>query len=68
MLGGMALSTVFTLVLVPTMFSLWMDARSGLLSLLGRKPKGLNGNGNGNGHNNGEEAVLTYQSRSRHDL
>ena len=64
MLGGMALSTIFTLVLVPTMFSLWMDARTGLLSLLGRKPKQLNGNGNGNDHDESEEVALTYQSRS----
>jgi len=67
-LGGMALSTVFTLILVPTMFSLWMDARSGLLTLLGRKPKALNGHGNGNGHGNSEEMALTYQSRSMHDV
>ena len=67
-LGGMALSTVFTLILVPTMFSLWMDARSGLLMLLGRKPKDLNGNGNGNGHDEREEVALTYQSRSTQDL
>jgi hydrophobic/amphiphilic exporter-1 (mainly G- bacteria), HAE1 family len=66
-LGGMALSTVFTLILVPTMFSLWMDARSGLLTLLGRKPKELNGHGNGNGHGDSEEMALTYQSRSMHD-
>jgi HAE1 family hydrophobic/amphiphilic exporter-1 len=49
MLGGMALSTLFTLVLVPTMFSLWIDAKAGILALLGRKPKELNGNGNGAG-------------------
>jgi HAE1 family hydrophobic/amphiphilic exporter-1 len=67
MLGGMALSTVFTLVLVPTMFSLWMDARLGLLTLLGRKPKELNGHGNGNGYGDSEEIALTYQSRSMHD-
>jgi HAE1 family hydrophobic/amphiphilic exporter-1 len=67
-LGGMALSTVFTLILVPTMFSLWMDARSGLLTLLGRKPKELNGNGHGNGHHESEVVALTYQSRSTHDL
>jgi hydrophobic/amphiphilic exporter-1 (mainly G- bacteria), HAE1 family len=68
MLGGMALSTVFTLVLVPTMFSLWMDAKSGLMSLVGRKPKELNGNGNGHGRGNGEQVALTYPSRSRHEL
>jgi HAE1 family hydrophobic/amphiphilic exporter-1 len=71
-LGGMALSTVFTLILVPTMFSLWMDARSGLLSLLGRTPKELNGQGHGNSHSNGHshdaEVALTAQSRSMHDL
>src|SRR5690606_20507448 len=32
-LGGMAVSTIFTLILVPTIFSLWMDAKAGLLSL-----------------------------------
>jgi hydrophobic/amphiphilic exporter-1 (mainly G- bacteria), HAE1 family len=68
MLGGMALSTVFTLVLVPTMFSLWIDARSGLLALLGRKPKELNGNGNGHGQRHGEEVALAYKSRSMHDV
>jgi HAE1 family hydrophobic/amphiphilic exporter-1 len=67
-LGGMALSTVFTLILVPTMFSLWMDARLGLLTLLGRQPKELNGNGNGDGHDEREEVALTYQSRSTHDV
>jgi hydrophobic/amphiphilic exporter-1 (mainly G- bacteria), HAE1 family len=73
-LGGMALSTLFTLVLVPTMFSLWMDARSGLSSLLGRTPKEPNGNGNGhghshgNGHSHGAEVALTAQSRTRNDL
>src|SRR4030095_16138144 len=66
-LGGMALPTVLPLILVPTMFSLWMDARSGLLMLLGRKPKELNGHGNGNGHGHGEEMALTYQSKSMHD-
>jgi len=68
MLGGMALSTVFTLVLVPTMFSLWMDAKASLLALLGRKPKELNGNGNGNDPSHGAEIALTAQSRARHDL
>jgi HAE1 family hydrophobic/amphiphilic exporter-1 len=67
-LGGMALSTVFTLVLVPTMFSLWMDARSGLLSLLGRKPKELNGNGNGNGDGHGTVATLAFRSEAEKDL
>jgi hypothetical protein len=68
MLGGMALSTVFTLILVPTMFSLWTDARAGLLSLLGRKPKHFNGNGNGTGHDDRDEVAFTYQARSTHDL
>jgi len=36
-LGCMALSTLFTLVLVPTVFSLWVDAESALLALRGRK-------------------------------
>jgi hydrophobic/amphiphilic exporter-1 (mainly G- bacteria), HAE1 family len=44
-LGGMALSTMFTLVLVPTLFSLWMDAKFHLPALLGKKPLELNGNG-----------------------
>jgi HAE1 family hydrophobic/amphiphilic exporter-1 len=70
MLGGMTLSTVFTLVLVPTMFSLWMEAKSGLLALLGRKPQELNGNENnhGNGHSHGAEVALSAQSRSMNDL
>jgi len=38
-LGGMTLSTLFTLVLVPTVFSLWIDAESALLALRGRKRK-----------------------------
>jgi HAE1 family hydrophobic/amphiphilic exporter-1 len=37
-LGGMLLSTLFTLVLVPTVFSLWIDAQAGLRSLFRRKP------------------------------
>lgn len=37
-LGGMLVSTLFTLVLVPTVFSLWIDARTGILALMGRKP------------------------------
>jgi HAE1 family hydrophobic/amphiphilic exporter-1 len=37
-LGGMLLSTLFTLLLVPTVFSLWIDLRDGILSLLGKKP------------------------------
>jgi hydrophobic/amphiphilic exporter-1 (mainly G- bacteria), HAE1 family len=67
-LGGMALSTVFTLLLVPTMFSLWMDAKLGLWSLVGRKPKELNGNGQGNGTSNDAEVALTYQSKSIDNL
>ena len=34
--GGLLLSTVFTLVLVPALFSLFIDARSGLARLIGR--------------------------------
>jgi len=71
-LGGMALSTLFTLVLVPTMFSLWIDARAGLLALLRRKPPELNGNGHGNmhdnGHSHGADTALPAQVRSMHDL
>jgi hydrophobic/amphiphilic exporter-1 (mainly G- bacteria), HAE1 family len=73
-LGGMALSTLFTLILVPTMFSLWMDARSRLLSLLGRKPPELNGDGNGHGNlydndpRRSAESAVTTQTRSMHDL
>jgi HAE1 family hydrophobic/amphiphilic exporter-1 len=67
-LGGMALSTVFTLILVPSMFSLWMDARAALLPLLGRKPKELNGNGPGSGHHEREPVALTYQAKSTPDL
>jgi HAE1 family hydrophobic/amphiphilic exporter-1 len=37
-LGGMLLSTLFTLILVPTVFSLWIDAQTAFLSLIGRKP------------------------------
>ena len=39
-LGGMALSTLFTLVLVPTVFSLWIDAQAALRVLVRRKPTG----------------------------
>ena len=39
-LGGMALSTLVTLVLVPTIFSLWIDAKFRLPALLGKKPSG----------------------------
>jgi HAE1 family hydrophobic/amphiphilic exporter-1 len=38
-LGGMTLSTLFTLVLVPTMFSLWLDAQAGVGAWFGRRPK-----------------------------
>ena len=34
--GGLLISTVFTLVLVPALFSLFIDARSGLAGLIGR--------------------------------
>jgi HAE1 family hydrophobic/amphiphilic exporter-1 len=32
-LGGMIVSTLFTLVLVPTVFSLWLDARATLFAV-----------------------------------
>ena len=38
-LGGLFVSTVFTLILVPTLFTLTMDAKAAILSTLGRKPK-----------------------------
>jgi hypothetical protein len=38
-LGGMTLSTLFTLVLVPTMFSLWLDVQAGVRTWFGRQPK-----------------------------
>ena len=38
-LGGLVVSTAFTLFLVPTLFSLAMDAKAGLLRWLGRPPK-----------------------------
>ena len=34
-LGGLIVSTIFTLLLVPTLFSLMMDAKKGLISLIG---------------------------------
>jgi HAE1 family hydrophobic/amphiphilic exporter-1 len=40
-LGGMLVSTLFTLVLVPTVFSLWLDAQAGVVSLFRRKPASL---------------------------
>ena len=38
-LGGLIVSTIFTLILVPTLFSLTMDAKVGVLSLFNRGPK-----------------------------
>jgi HAE1 family hydrophobic/amphiphilic exporter-1 len=38
-LGGLVVSTVFTLVLVPTVFSLMMDAKAGLRRRLGFAPE-----------------------------
>ena len=35
-LGGLIVSTVFTLILVPTLFSLMMETKAGLAKLLGR--------------------------------
>lgn len=37
-LGGMTLSTLFTLVLVPTVFSLWIDTRAGISRWFRRPP------------------------------
>jgi len=37
-IGGMLLSTLFTLVLVPTVFSLWIDIRAGILRLFSGPP------------------------------
>lgn len=37
-LGGMTLSTLFTLVLVPTVFSIWVDMRAGIRRLCKRRP------------------------------
>ncbi len=37
-LGGLALSTLFTLVLVPVVFSLWMDARASFQSRFRGQP------------------------------
>ena len=34
-LGGLLVSTIFTLVLVPTLFSLMMEAKAGLVEFLG---------------------------------
>lgn len=38
-LGGLLVSTVFTLILVPTMFTLMMDAKTQVVSILFGKPK-----------------------------
>jgi HAE1 family hydrophobic/amphiphilic exporter-1 len=45
MIGGLSLSTVFTLVLIPVLFTLWFDVRTGLTRALvriwnGRLPSG----------------------------
>ena len=37
-IGGLLVSTIFTLFLVPTLFSLTMEAKEGLLRMLGRGP------------------------------
>jgi HAE1 family hydrophobic/amphiphilic exporter-1 len=39
LLGGLVVSTVFTLVLVPTLFSITMEAKAAILRLFGRQPK-----------------------------
>ncbi len=36
MIGGLSLSTVFTLVLIPVLFTLWFDVRAGLARALAR--------------------------------
>lgn len=38
-LGGMLLSTLFTLILVPTVFSLWLDVQAALGNVLRRPPR-----------------------------
>jgi HAE1 family hydrophobic/amphiphilic exporter-1 len=38
-IGGLLVSTIFTLFLVPTLFSLTMEAREGVRRMLGRRPK-----------------------------
>jgi HAE1 family hydrophobic/amphiphilic exporter-1 len=40
-LGGLVVSTVFTLVLVPTLFSLMMEVKARLRGLLGLEPDAL---------------------------
>jgi HAE1 family hydrophobic/amphiphilic exporter-1 len=44
-LGGLIVSTVFTLVLVPTLFSLMMDTKQALLSLISARPEATNEDG-----------------------
>jgi len=36
MIGGLSLSTVFTLVLIPVLFTLWFDARAALARSVAR--------------------------------
>jgi hypothetical protein len=48
-LGGLSVSTIFTLLLVPIVFSLWLDLQAGVSSLL-RKPWKYNGQNGNNGH------------------
>ncbi len=38
-LGGLIVSSLFTLILIPTLFSLWMDAKGVLAAWLSRKPR-----------------------------
>jgi len=38
-LGGLLVSTIFTLILVPALFTLTMDARSSFMSLFGKRPQ-----------------------------
>ena len=38
-LGGLIVSSLFTLILIPTLFSLWMDAKGVLAARLSRKPR-----------------------------
>ncbi|MCH8046630.1 MAG: efflux RND transporter permease subunit, partial [Planctomycetes bacterium] len=42
-LGGLAVSTLLTLIIVPSFFSLMMDAKSGWATLLSRKTRPLGG-------------------------
>lgn len=48
-LGGLLVSTIFTLLLVPTMFTLTMDAKEGLFRLLRRQGKSSAGTSLGTG-------------------